>query len=141
MLTFLLSSYFFSLGLWAAKGWDLYTRHQNLKLQISILNDMSSRQKEALDGLMKVLSENPEYAAVNKHLLAVKQLTPVYTLENALMKIEENQKLTVFTENMVLILQQIVHGGPEGVVLTDYQSLTFQIKNQQKVVQEALVIY
>ncbi len=140
MLTLVFSSYLFALGLWSAKGFEIWNRHQTLKKEISVLNEMSQEQKKNLDDIMATLQKDPEMDGLRKHLLAVSQLTPVYTLDNALVKIEENQKLFTFTENMVFALGTIIEGGTEGVSLSNLQRLNYQIQEQQKKVQQALFI-
>lgn len=140
MLTLVFSSYFFALGLWSAKGFEIWNRHQTLKKEISVLNEMSQEQKKNLDDIMATLQKDPEMDGLRKHLLAVSQLTPTYTLDNALVKIEENQKLFAFTENLVFALGTIIEGGDEGVSLSNLQKLNYQIQEQQKKVQQALFI-
>lgn len=139
-LTIVISCYCFSFGLWAAKGWSIYSRHQSLKQEISVLNDLSSQQKQTLDNLMESMKSDSRFDSVRKHLLAVKQLTPTYTLDNALMSIEENKKLHAFNENMVFGLMPFMDSKEGSVSLTEFQTLNYKIKAQQEKVKQYLFI-
>lgn len=99
ILLILGSCYFFSFGLFSAKMVHQYNKHQQLKTNLEYLNKLSQNRKQLLNQIIEELNKNPEYSAVAKHLLAIQQITPSYTLENALVKIQEDKNLQNFTKN------------------------------------------
>lgn len=98
ILLILGSCYFFSFGLFSAKMVNQYEKHQQLKTNLMSLNDLSQNRKKLLKEMISELNKTPEYQAVAKHLVAVDQTTPSYTIENAILKIQEDQKMQNFTK-------------------------------------------
>lgn len=131
--------YCFSFGLWSARAIFLYKSHENLKNQISVLNDLSKSQRDNLLDLSLKLNEiNPEYAFISSHIKATAQLIPIYDLGNTLKELEKQEQMENFTENMLAVIVQLPEYPPEETLT--FQELTRALKKQRAHVKEALII-
>ena len=131
ILIILGSCYFFSFGLFSAKMVNQYEKHQQLKTNLISLNELSQNRKKLLEDIIKELSKNPEYQAVSKHLLAVNQTTPSYTMENALVKIQEDQKMQNFTKNFFAELNFYSPTVDSSFLSEDLIKNEFEIQKKQ----------
>lgn len=133
-------AYSFSLGLWTARGVALYQNHQNLKLQIRVLNSISQNHKNNLLALSdKLKVKGSEYHSLAAHITAMAQITPTYTLENAMVKVQEQDRLDPFQDNMLKFIVQTIPEYPPEETL-NFQELSEALKKQRMMVKEALVL-
>lgn len=133
-------SYSFSLGMFSAHVYHKVTQHKSLVKGIQELNQLSQERKEIIGKLREKLLENRDFAPAAKHLLAVEQLTPVYSLENTIYKIEEDRKLRNFTLSFYQQLESYSQALEPMFLSQELQRLELKIHKKQNEVINCLTI-